>query len=85
MKNLLFLLLLLFSFNSCNNKESLIYDSKSLDSLVSKYVDNGSQALLLVRLEDRNGQRQYIKTASRIISLFQIILLIKTRGLEFGL
>ena len=59
MKNLLFLLLLLFSFNSCNNKESLIYDSKSLDSLVSKYVDNGSQALLLVRLEDRNGNKIY--------------------------
>ena len=59
MKNLLFLLLLLFSFNSCNNKESLIYDSKSLDSLVSKYVENGSQALLLVRLEDRNGNTIY--------------------------
>ncbi|MDA9101725.1 serine hydrolase, partial [bacterium] len=59
MKNLLFLLLLLFSFNSCNNKESLIYDSESLDSLVSKYVDNGSQALLLVRLEDKNGSAIY--------------------------
>ena len=59
MKNIFFLLLLLFSFNSCNNKESFIYDSNSLDSLVSKYVDNGSQALLLVRLEDRNGNTIY--------------------------
>ena len=59
MKNICFLLLLLFSFNSCNNKESFIYDSNSLDSLVSKYVDNGSQALLLVRLEDRNGNTIY--------------------------
>ena len=59
MKNTLFLLVLLFFFNSCNKKESLIYDSNSLDSLVSKYVDNGSQALLLVRLEDRNGNSIY--------------------------
>ena len=59
MKNTLFLLVLLFFFNSCNKKESLIYDSNSLDSLVSKYVDNGSQALLLVRLEDRNGNTIY--------------------------
>jgi len=59
MKNTLFLLVLLFFFNSCNKKKSLIYDSNSLDSLVSKYVDNGSQALLLVRLEDRNGNTIY--------------------------
>ena len=59
MKNILFLLVLLFFFNSCNKKKSLIYDSNSLDSLVSKYVDNGSQALLLVRLEDRNGNTIY--------------------------
>lgn len=59
MKNTLFFLVLLFFFNSCNKKESLIYDSNSLDSLVSKYVDNGSQALLLVRLEDRNGNTIY--------------------------
>jgi len=59
MKNLLFLLVLLFFFNSCNENESFIYDSNSLDSLVTKYVDNGSQALLLVRLEDRNGKTIY--------------------------
>ena len=59
MKNLLFLLVLLFFFNSCNESESFIYDSNSLDSLVTKYVDNGSQALLLVRLEDRNGKTIY--------------------------
>jgi len=59
MKNILFLFVLLFFFSSCNEKESFIYDSNSLDSLVSKYVDNGSQALLLVRLEDRNGETIY--------------------------
>ena len=59
MKNILLLFLLVFSFNSCNKKESLIYDSNSLDSLVSKYIDNGSQALLLVRLEDKDGNEIY--------------------------
>lgn len=59
MKNILFPILILFFFNSCNEKESFIYDSNSLDSLVTKYVDNGSQALLLVRLEDRNGNTIY--------------------------
>ena len=59
MKNILFPLLILFFFNSCNEKESFIYDSNSLDSLVTKYVDNGSQALLLVRLEDINGNTIY--------------------------
>ena len=59
MKNILLLFLLVFSFNSCNKKESLIYDSNSLDSLVSKYIDNGSQALLLVRLEDKHGNEIY--------------------------
>ena len=59
MKNTLFLFVLLFFFSSCNEKESFIYDSNSLDSLVTKYVDNGSQALLLVRLEDRNGNHYH--------------------------
>ena len=59
MKSILLLFLLVFSFNSCNKKESLIYDSNSLDSLVSKYIDNGSQALLLVRLEDKDGNEIY--------------------------
>ncbi len=59
MKNILFPILILFFFNSCNEEESFIYDSNSLDSLVTKYVDNGSQALLLVRLEDRNGNTIY--------------------------
>ena len=73
MKNTLFLFVLLFFFSSCNEKESFIYDSNSLDSLVSKYVDNGSQALLLVRLEDRTV-KQYIKIARRTMILFQIMI-----------
>ena len=59
MKNILFLSFLLSFFNSCSVRESLVYDSNSLDLLVSKYVDNGSQALLLVRLEDKNGNEIY--------------------------
>ena len=59
MKNTLFFLVLLFFFNSCNKKESLIYDSNKLDSIVDKYIDNGSQALLLVRLEDNDGNSIY--------------------------
>ena len=59
MKNTLFFLVLLFFFNSCNKKETLIYDSNKLDSIVDKYIDNGSQALLLVRLEDNDGNSIY--------------------------
>ena len=83
MKNILFLFVLLFFFSSCNEKESFIYDSNSLDSLVSKYVDNGSQALLLVRLEDRNGETIY-QNSEKAMILFQIMILMKIHGLGFG-
>jgi CubicO group peptidase (beta-lactamase class C family) len=55
-KSLYFLLII--SFFSCK-KNNIIYDTKSLDSTVSQYIDNGSQALLLLRLEDRNGNKIY--------------------------
>ena len=38
---------------------TLIHDSNKLDSIVDKYIDNGSQALLLVRLEDNDGNSIY--------------------------
>lgn len=61
MKNsiLTFAFLILILIISCNENESIISDTNTLDSLVSKYVDNGSQALLLVRLEDKNGKPIY--------------------------
>tara|TARA_B100001093_G_scaffold497546_1_gene544606 strand:+ start:15252 stop:16601 length:1350 start_codon:yes stop_codon:yes gene_type:complete len=58
MKNI-FLLIIVLVFFSCSSNESLIKDQKSIDSLVSKYIDNGSQALLLVWLEDKNGNSIY--------------------------
>ena len=55
-KSLYFLLII--SFFSCK-KNNIIYDTKSLDSTVSQYIENGSQELLLLRLEDRNGNKIY--------------------------
>ena len=59
MKNSILTFAFLISIISCNKNESIISDTNTLDSLVSKYVDNGSQALLLVRLEDKNGKPIY--------------------------
>lgn len=59
MKNSILTFAFLISIISCNENESIISDTNTLDSLVSKYVDNGSQALLLVRLEDKNGKPIY--------------------------
>jgi CubicO group peptidase (beta-lactamase class C family) len=37
----------------------LVNDSKELNKIVDKYIKNGSQALLLVRLEDKKGKTIY--------------------------
>ena len=64
MKN--YILLFLLIIFSCSKQDSLsiskkplIYDVKSLDSIVNKYIKNYSHALLLVRLEDNNGNSIY--------------------------
>ncbi len=54
-----FLILILIIFCSCDKSITLIHDSNKLDSIVDKYIDNGSQALLLVRLEDNDGNSIY--------------------------
>ena len=54
-----FLILILIIFCSCEKSITLIHDSNKLDSIVDKYIDNGSQALLLVRLEDNDGNSIY--------------------------
>lgn len=54
-----FLILILIIFCSCDKSITLIHDSNKLDSIVNKYIDNGSQALLLVRLEDNDGNSIY--------------------------
>ena len=57
MKKLLILMVILFS--SCDKSKAIIHDTNSLDSIVDKYINNGSQALLLVRLEDNDGNSIY--------------------------
>ena len=57
MKKLLILIVIIFC--SCNKSKTLIHDSNKLDSIVDKYIDNGAQALLLVRLEDNDGNSIY--------------------------
>ncbi|KRO86452.1 MAG: serine hydrolase, partial [Cryomorphaceae bacterium BACL29 MAG-121220-bin8] len=59
MKNSILIFSLTLFIASCNVNESIISDLKSLDSIVSKYVDNKSQALLLVRLEGDKGDVIY--------------------------
>ena len=41
----------------CNINGDIINDDESLNSTISKYLENGSQAVLLVRLEDKNGNK----------------------------
>lgn len=50
---------ILFIFSSCDKTNTIIYDTNSLDLIVDKYINNGSQALLLVRLEDNDGNPIY--------------------------
>ena len=53
-----FLIIVLF-FYSCNQSNKLVNDSRELNKIVDKYIENGSQALLLVRLEDKAGTTIY--------------------------
>ena len=57
MKKLLISILIIFC--SCDRSKTIIHDTNSLDSIVDKYINNGSQALLLVRLEDNDGNSIY--------------------------
>ena len=59
MKNSILIFSLTLFIASCNVNESIISDLKSLDSIVSKYVDNKYQALLIVRLEGDKGDVIY--------------------------
>ena len=55
----IFLISILIIFCSCNKSKTIIHDTNSLNSIVDKYINNGSQALLLVRLEDNDGNSIY--------------------------
>ena len=59
MKKLVALLFLLTIVNACKTDKILISDFEKVDSLVKSFVDNGSQALLLVRMEDKTGKPIY--------------------------
>ena len=59
MKKLVALLFLLTIVNACKTDKILISDLEKVDSLVKSFVDNGSQALLLVRMEDKTGKPIY--------------------------
>ena len=52
-------LIIVLCFYSCNHSNELVNDSKELNKIVDKYIENGSQALLLVRLEDKKGKTIY--------------------------
>ena len=52
-------LIIVLCFFSCNHSNKLVNDSKELNKIVDKYIKNGSQALLLVRLEDKKGKTIY--------------------------
>ena len=57
LKYIIYLNIVFFFLVSCNKKNEIICDEKSLNSTISKYLENGSQAVLLVRLEDKNGDK----------------------------
>ena len=59
MKKLVALLFLITIVNACKTDKILISDLEKVDSLVKSFVDNGSQALLLVRMEDKTGKPIY--------------------------
>ena len=81
MKKLLILIVIIFC--SCNKSKTLIHDSNKLDSIVDKYIDNGSQALLLVRLEDNDGNSIY-QYSNKDITLVPDHEIMKKLGLEYG-
>jgi CubicO group peptidase (beta-lactamase class C family) len=72
MKKLLILILIIFC--SCDKSKILIHDSNKLDSIVEKYIDNGSQALILVRLEDNDGNSiyQYSNKNNKLVPDYEI-------------
>jgi hypothetical protein len=51
--------LIFYSCDTNNNLEPFLSNSKVVDSIVGSYVDNGSQALLLVRVEGSDGNVKY--------------------------
>ena len=57
MKNIIYLNIVFLFIFSCNINVGIINDNESLNSTISKYLENGSQAVLLVRLEDKNGNK----------------------------
>ena len=59
MKKLITLLFLFSIVNACETDKILISDSEKVNSLAKSFIDNGSQALLLVRLEDKSGKSIY--------------------------
>ena len=57
LKNIIYLNIVFLFIFSCNINVGIINDNESLNSTISKYLENGSQAVLLVRLEDKNGNK----------------------------
>ena len=57
MKNIIYLNVAFLFVFSCNINGGIINDNESLNSTISKYLENGSQAVLLLRLEDKNGNK----------------------------
>ena len=57
LKNIIYLNIVFLFIFSCNINGGIINDNESLNSTISKYLENGSQAVLLVRLEDKNGNK----------------------------
>ena len=62
MKKIIYLNIVFLFIFSCNINGDIINDNESLNSTIYKYLENGSQAVLLVRLEDKNGNKifQYV-------------------------
>ncbi len=66
--------LIFYSCDTKNNSEPFLSNSKVVDSIVGSYVDNGSQALLLVRLEgsDGNVKYEYSKKNNKLVPDYKI-------------
>ena len=68
MKKLITLLFLFSIVNACETDKILISDSEKVNSLAKSFIDNGSQALLLVRLEDKSGKSIYQFSDKNVVS-----------------
>ncbi|MGY8946205.1 MAG: serine hydrolase domain-containing protein [Flavobacteriales bacterium] len=66
--------LIFYSCDTNNNLEPFLSNSKVVDSIVGSYVDNGSQALLLVRVEgsDGNVKYEYSKKNNKLVPDYKI-------------